>query len=354
MREPGQIIADVRRYLTWERIAEFGRTMVWVAPLTILIWVYAEREQIARGNDVPLRIRIRTASPAANRLAVRPFEHEVTMDLEGPKVRLDALRQRILNLPSAELEIDYSPKTAGPISQHTIDLLNDQPFFSDSGVKVTAASPADITVMSDTVETKTLTVVADGNGAMFEGTPTFEPATVTLSGPGAVIRRIAQKTIRADLSQSNLLAVPGAHEVADALLVLPQSPGNDPSNPRLVVSPEKVKCTFKIRARDVTYTIPALPVYTLAPAGFSDAYQATFDPVVTNVVVQGSPDLIAGLQGDRKPKAILEYSAADLPAGKRITRKLRFELPEGLTLSPESASTEVTFTLSPRVVLPGR
>jgi hypothetical protein len=345
-------IVRAKRAMTRERLAEFARTMVWVVPLTVLIWVYAEREQIARVNDLPLRIRIRTTNPS--RVAILQYEKELTLDLEGPKIKLDALRQQLLQSSTGDaLLIDYDPRNAmGLQTLQTADFLNNEcPAFANSGVKVTAASPGTLTVMVEQVESKVLTVVAEANGAKLEAPPTFDPPNVRISGPRALLARLATKTIKADLTQSNALATPGPHELTDVPLILPSVYGNDPANSRLVVSPEKVKATFRVRPTDVTYTIPLLPVYALAPAGMIDQYQITFDSTITGVVVQGPPDLIAGIQNDslsRRPKAILEYSAADLPPGRKITRKLRFELPDGLTIAPESANREVEFTLTPR------
>ena len=38
---------QIASLFTRENLVNFARTMAWVVPLTILIWVYAEREQVA-------------------------------------------------------------------------------------------------------------------------------------------------------------------------------------------------------------------------------------------------------------------------------------------------------------------
>jgi hypothetical protein len=66
------------------------------------------------------------------------------------------------------------------------------------------------------------------------------------------------------------------------------------------------------------------------------------------VTVRGSPALIAALKRGaltRRPKALLEFGPEDLPTGVTRKRKLRFDLPEGLTLSAQDQGREVEFTL---------
>src|SRR4051812_27900483 len=45
-------------YFTTERIGAFFKTLLWVAPLTILIWIYAERQQQYKQNDVSIPIEV--------------------------------------------------------------------------------------------------------------------------------------------------------------------------------------------------------------------------------------------------------------------------------------------------------
>src|SRR5689334_21555844 len=50
-----------------EHWANFLKSLPWVVPLTVLIWVYAEREQLADDPKVPIPIEVRTSDP--NRIA---------------------------------------------------------------------------------------------------------------------------------------------------------------------------------------------------------------------------------------------------------------------------------------------
>src|SRR6058998_422442 len=60
------------------------RTFLWVAPLTALIWIYAEREQISPAPDV--RVQIKLVSKSTDRIITvqSPTDRMVSLDIQGP------------------------------------------------------------------------------------------------------------------------------------------------------------------------------------------------------------------------------------------------------------------------------
>ena len=50
------------RMFTLENLSSGLKTFMWVAPLTILIWVYAEREQVVQ-KEVTLPIAVKSTDP---------------------------------------------------------------------------------------------------------------------------------------------------------------------------------------------------------------------------------------------------------------------------------------------------
>src|SRR3954470_15483911 len=52
-----------RRMLARGRVVGTPRTLVWVGPLTLLIWVYAEREQTATVANVKVGIAVTSTDP---------------------------------------------------------------------------------------------------------------------------------------------------------------------------------------------------------------------------------------------------------------------------------------------------
>ena len=56
-----------RNTFTRDQLASGLRSLLWVAPLTVLIWIYAEREQIIT-TDTPLYIPIQVVSTDPDRV----------------------------------------------------------------------------------------------------------------------------------------------------------------------------------------------------------------------------------------------------------------------------------------------
>jgi hypothetical protein len=378
MLSPATTKRSLHRLLTAQRVNEFMRTMVWVAPLTILIWIYAEREQISVAPEVSFPVQVRISS--SDRVAtIADLSHRsVTVELEGPKVKLDDLRQQLAaSLPPGGLVIELDPSTPrGPVNRRTLDLLNnDIPFFKSQGVKVIAASPAQIAIQVDDLTTRELPlVVDDAVAALLEAPPVFSPSSVTVVGPRLLLDRLQgpRPTLRVGLllapsANPSLLKTPGPHDLPDIPLTKPQLtlPGEEALASSITLRPDRVRASFKVKQSDVSYTIPSMPVFAVAPGSLLDDYRPLFDPILTNVTVTGSPETIAALKADklpRKPKALLELSRDDTalsltpplpntaatPNARTLTRRLRFDLPEGLTISPEDQKREIEFSLVPR------
>lgn len=342
-----------------ENLADFARTMAWVAPLTLLIWIYAEREQIATVSDVSVQIQVQANGPRQVATVIRPGDRNVVITMEGPRVRLDFLRtQFATDANQSLLVIELPPELpVGPVTRSIVDELNRLPLFRANGVKVTAASPAQITVDVDELVTRELFVMADPAAGNFDGVPVFDPPSVKLTGPRAILDRFSDEdaagrpAVRAAMQTLVEVRTPGDHINVEVGLTRPALINDAPDPDQFNLAPDRVRATFRIRQADVSFTIPAVPIFPLAALTLLDDYRPVFEPTVTNVTVFGPPDLIAALRNDtlaRKPRAILELTRDDLPAGRPRTRRLRFDLPEGLTISPEDSRREVEFTLVPR------
>jgi hypothetical protein len=347
------------KWFSRERLLDFARTLMWVAPLTVLIWVYAEREQIATVSDVSLQVTAHTNGPRQVATITKPADRLIVVTLEGPRVRLDSLRDQLsAGGLASQLTIEMPPDgPVGPVTRGTADELNKVALFRSAGVKVTSASPPQITIAVDQLVTRDLVVTADPTAANFDSIPIFDPPVVRVTGPQSVLERYSEVDVagrpilRADLANVPEIRTPGEHTVAEVSLLRPEV-FRSASDPGLFTfSPDRVRATFRIRQADVSYTIPSIPVFPLAAATFLDEYRAEYEPTITNVVVRGRPDLIAALRNEtleKKPKAILEITRDDLPAGRTRVRRLRFDLPEGLTVSPEDQLREIEFTLVAR------
>lgn len=346
----------LNRMFSRERLADYLRTLLWVAPLTLLIWLYAEREQIATVSDVPVRFDVEANGLRQVATVVRPADRTVVVTLEGPRVRLDSLRTRLAgDSPQSVITIDLPPDVPlGTASRSVVEELNRQSLFRFNGVKVVSAAPAQFVVEVDELATKELVVVADPSVTGLEGLPVFDPPTVKLTGPKSVLERITEEdaagrpAVRAALPA---LRSPGEHVNVEVGLLMPAVVSESVDISRFSLQPERVRATFRVRQADVVLTLPSVPIFPLAPQTLLDTYRPVFEPTLPNVTVIGPRDVIESLRNGtagRMPRAILELSRDDLPPGRPRMRQVRFDLPEGVRVSPEDARREVEFTLVPR------
>src|SRR4051794_4973330 len=76
------------RYLpSGEQFINFLKNLIWVVPLTLLIWVYAEREQTVTLSTEPISIDVRTNDH--NRIVNLRLPHDknIIVELSGPRAQ---------------------------------------------------------------------------------------------------------------------------------------------------------------------------------------------------------------------------------------------------------------------------
>src|SRR4051812_25126512 len=75
------------RTFTTENFFAFMKTFAWVAPLTILIWVYAEREQVVQ-RETTIPIAVKSTDP--NRIvSLKPGDESILAFVGGPRLAVD-------------------------------------------------------------------------------------------------------------------------------------------------------------------------------------------------------------------------------------------------------------------------
>src|SRR3954470_23672127 len=67
-----------------QQLIEAVKAFLWVAPLTILIWIYAEREQLATQKNFPIPVEVRSSDPRQVIEVQFPNDGTVRADLVGP------------------------------------------------------------------------------------------------------------------------------------------------------------------------------------------------------------------------------------------------------------------------------
>src|SRR5215213_5561758 len=76
-----------------EQLVAALKQLAWVAPLTVLIWVYAEREQRTTDADVRFGVEVNTNNPKVFVRLLEPNDGYASADLTGARSQLDKLRR---------------------------------------------------------------------------------------------------------------------------------------------------------------------------------------------------------------------------------------------------------------------
>src|SRR5687768_10306376 len=332
-----------------EKMIEMLKQLAWVVPLTLLIWIYAEREQVTKEQNETIPFEIVSTDP--NRLVTLrpPQDSNVVVELEGPRARVQDVLHRLRGgeFPQGlRIEID---KALLPNREHqlrTISLIANHDLFRHNGITVTRTQPDTITITVDEIVDRDARVQpVPGTANLGEGTK-FDPAMVKLRGPRNVLSPDGDSSPLVAYAHvpSNLLAQPGQRE-ADALdLTLPPPLAKDT---RIAITPSKVDAVLQVRASDAKWEMRAMTVSLDVPKGVTDKFTVDYETSLPNVTLIGPKDIIDQLStgAGPTPYAQLKVTSEDADRPEQ-QRTLRFvDLPEGVRVDEKDRQRTIRFRL---------
>ena len=321
----------VVRTFTSENVLSGLRTLAWVGPLTILIWVYAEREQVLVKPGATIPITVKSTDPTRI-VRLRPGEQSVTADIVGPKSateRVYELLRRPGDEPALQIDIDGRFPAGRWSTIETAQYVADNPIFKSAGVTVRDCKPRTLNILVLEITEREVEVQAPAELTNLAAPAIFEPRTVKVRGPKSVLDDPNERlVVRADLVSRAELATPGTHELAAVRLVC------SIDDPAITILPSTVKAIIEVNQSDVRYRIDSMPIHIAAsPLILSKSIE--MPATIANIWVIGPPEKIELLKRDAfRPKARLELSLDDVGKGQ-ITRELLFDLPEGVKVTSE-------------------
>jgi hypothetical protein len=130
------------------KITETVKTLLWVIPLTILIWVYAEREQLQKDEEVS-RVAIKLKSTATDRMVMLDNPAEtVTLFLNGPKAGINKVREE---LSETGLPVEVSDDLRVPFDGEILlsERIARNSLFANKAVTVVRTKPATVKIKAD-------------------------------------------------------------------------------------------------------------------------------------------------------------------------------------------------------------
>lgn len=333
------------------RILDFVKTFVWVAPLTALIWVYADREQWITLYEVPVRIQLRSSVPDRIVAMSSPADR-IHLELRGPREALDALRNGLSDPRNEKLLVDipasFEPGFKGDVS--IADWIGRNDLFRRGGVTVVRASPPTVNVNVEAKVTATAKVVIDPaqkDQIVYEKLK-FQPDTVTIEGPKSLLSEIApdQLTVYADMRRF-LNRTQGQYE------------GNVPLSfpkPGITVRPGDAYATVVIEPSRST-TLQPLPVFVRinGAALAEDQYRFRLSTYrLDGVTVSGPIAAIEALDrawkdGTFTPAAIVRISKEELDTPGEYIKRLTpadYDMPKDVAVTTKEK--EITVTIERR------
>lgn len=350
----------LRRGWSRQRVAELVKTLGYVMPLTLLIWVWAQDQQIDVDprQAVPVRIGHTDAGKVVSIRGTATGESlgqtgsalRVNLTFQGPRIGLSAVAR---DLSESTIASALEIRLSRPVGESTVflrDELNQLPLLRSAGVTVREANPASIIVgIEDRQQIEVRIAAANVGPDDVTGPVEFDPETVMLTGPASALRALQAidgvPVLRANIPDT----APGEQEVRVAVPV-PDETGAIRSEP-----PEVLARFNRRERREEKLTLPfPVPVYTTVPAALSVEPEA-LNPVINSVRVRGPADLIARLRNVESPdealraqiRAVVALTREDeVRVGQQVTRDVKLELPDGLL--PDGEPPKTTFTLRRR------
>jgi len=346
-----------RSRFTRENVISNLKTLAWVVPLTLLIWIYAEREQVATTKDVAVPFDMVSLDPNVAIRVRSPSDQNLILELQGPQARLqDVLFKLRGGLLPQGLKIEV-PTSLEKNREHRLDalsLVRNQKIFVDNGVTVLGCQPAGLDVIVDSIVEKQATIVKPPSAKNVDAT--FDPPEVKVRGPMSMLTAVenqnnGQLLIWADLREDVTKAQPNHY---DKEVALRRPPGLD--DERITVSgPATVKASVDVRKADKIKLIRSMVITVDGPDSLWNknaiVWVKPVQPVLQNVTVTGPPETIDMLDQLDQPTARLKVKPQDA-GGEVKTRAVQYDLPKGVDVVDDDKNRTVDFRLVDKATLP--
>jgi hypothetical protein len=321
------------------------KSLLWVLPLTVLIWVYAEREQVVATDVV---IRVKTPAEDSGRVIhfVPATDNIVHAGIRGPQVDIEEVKDYIEN-NTISIDVDRS-LTRG---EHPIDVtaqLNKLPEVATKGVTVERATVLRVSI--DPVIEKEVEVKASPD---FVGTPpVFTPVQVRLRGPESQVDRPSKNGQLVAYANINKFTAQLAEGGSQTLKNVPLSPPPELDATEVTFSPVVVTAQVEVPKSQESAVLPYVTVFAAYPTQIAkaDQYRANVpDNLLRGVRVTGPADEINKLKTGATPA--FAYFRVDLDnpdTNTPRTAPVDYGLPPGVRASDEDKKRTVSYILEPR------
>lgn len=333
------------------------KALAWVGPLTVLIWIYAVREQGA-SKGTNFAIEVRGDDPSRVVKLTMPLDGRIHAELKGPQSGVDAVENWLETSGPVPIEIDHNLL---PGVEHPIPLdqrLNELWQLKSNGVTIANVMPPECHVYVDPIVTIEAEVQARPDELQkLAGPPVFTPAKIKLRGPQSIVtpaQRQAQArneslVVFAKLSAFRQFTQPGKQQIA-SVAVTPSVVLDDPS---VRLTPTTVSAEFDVKSGEAEAILPyvrVMPTYPDVPD--ADRYKPVFNPLLNLIHVIGPQDEIELLKQQKiRPSAIFEVvfpRNSEEINGTFESPVHYIDLPPGVRVDPKDLDRKISYKFKQR------
>ncbi len=329
---------------TPSRVLQGVKTFLFVAPLTLLLWVYAEREQMGSLKDFGVTVDVRTNQPDRLVSLVVPEDHRLILDLEGPRSSIEAVRDQLSdNRKPLVLILDDDDKPGFDGEINAAAKIGQTDIFVRNAVSVIRVRPP-LRVKVEAKMTRKVRI-RQAEHTRIVGDVVFEPDTAMIEGPASVLNTIPEDKLVLDADMSKFAVRPRGKYEDTVPLSFPMAIDR-------ITFPTTVKAKVDMR-ESLTFNLQTIPLVVQLPAVVveKDRYKVSVAQVtLPNVSVSGPPDAIELLRLQKFPAAaVLELTPEEATTPGDKTKRLTpasYRMPKDVTVT--NPEREITFTVSDR------
>ena len=331
-------------------------TFLWVAIITILIWVYADI-QFTDQKEISARLRLRV-DVNEGMVLLSKKEIPVTFRVKGNRHYVNRFRD-LLDKKGSLLEYDVARAKRfipGIYFDRTSEVLSSLPELRNSGLEIVSVRPARVKIHLDKLAIiKDIPVRFDYVGAELDGKAIMKPDRVTLYLPASSRKRINPSKITLITRRIDLSDTPaGVENTIKDVEILPPA-----GIEQAFIKPPTVSVTFKVRQQTGQKTFVVQVKYLAPPSWLTDGtwqkYKLEVKPTETwrrEIVVSGNRVDLEKLT----PEKINAYIVLTDEDKKRDwwPGKIHVEFPKDLNVRLAKPVPDLLYRLIKRPGTPGQ
>ncbi len=297
------------------RIAGSIQTIGLTTLITLLIWLYAEGQDVRRGEPrrIELRLPARVGQDTVIDWADGSASKAVTVAFKGSSAALTELEAHLEPSGALRLPLTAEQLPSGP--RATLDLkpllaaakLNPDASTSrtiaDLGVSVDTADPAQVDVWIEKLVERELRVVFQPPGVELGPSVTLDPPRVNVTLPQSVAERHAASPdalyLEAMAQPAQLADMPEG--VAQTLTLRLQPAGVLEGLRHIRPEQRTADVTFTVRGQTDSHQLKLVPVWLRVPPSETQRYDVALaedSRVLSEVTITGPKDLVERLRAE--------------------------------------------------------